>query len=83
VPFTWVTATQAPRSLAVQARTPAGAAREVPAASAAPDELAAKAAVVAISPAGGLRDGREMLHDVRPVVAWDPLFAASFCLLRL
>src|SRR6185437_15721017 len=50
-PFPWVTATQAPRSLAVQARTAAGAAREVSAVSPAPDELAAKAAEVAISPA--------------------------------
>src|SRR5580693_5395114 len=50
-PLPWLTATQTPRSCAVQAGTAAGEARPVSAASAAPDELAAKAAVVAISPA--------------------------------
>src|SRR6266702_7059047 len=50
-PLPWLTATQTPRSSAVQAGTAAGEARPASAASAAPDELAAKAAVVAISPA--------------------------------
>jgi len=94
-PFPWVTATQAPRSLAVQARTAAGAAGVVSAVGMAPDELAAKAAVVAISPAteaaAMTAAARRAAFGIvlrcfmsgRPVVAWDPLFAASFCPLRL
>src|SRR6266702_7087364 len=50
-PLPWLTATQTPRSSAVQTGTAAGEARPASAASAVPDELAAKAAVVAISPA--------------------------------
>src|SRR5215467_7928201 len=49
-PFPWVTATQAPRSPAVQAGTPVAVVRAVSAASTAPDGAAA-AAVTAISPA--------------------------------
>ena len=84
-PLPWATATQAPRSAAVQAGTAAGA---VSAASAVPDELAAKAAVVAISP---VREAAAITAATRravvercfiachPVVAWAPLFAVSFC----
>jgi hypothetical protein len=74
-------------------RTATGAAREVSAVSTAPDELAAKAVEVAISPA---MEAAAITAAARraflgilarcfmsgPVVAWDPLFAASFCPLR-
>ena len=87
-PLPWVTATQAPRSPAEQAGTAAAA---VSAASTVPDELAAKAALAAISP---VREAVAITAAIRravvercfiacrPVVAWAPLFAASFCPLR-
>src|SRR4029077_19856111 len=50
-PLPWLTATQTPRSSAVQAGTAAGETRPASAAGAGPDELAAKAPVAAISPA--------------------------------
>src|SRR6516225_1921839 len=85
-PFPWVTATQAPRSPAVQPGTVAEA-RTVSEVSTVPDELAAKAAEVASSPATEVAamtaaTRRAVLGMVercfmsgRPVVAWDPLFA--------
>src|ERR1700748_929660 len=94
-PFPWVTATQGPRSAAVQARTAAGSVREVSAVSTAPDELAATAAEAAISPAAEAAattvTARRAVFEIvvryfmssRPVVAWDPLFTVSFYLLRL
>ena len=87
-PLPWLTATQAPRSPAVQAGTAAEEARTVPDVSTAPDELAAKAAVLAISPAteaaaitAATRRAVVERYFIsgRPVVAWDPLSAASFC----
>src|SRR6266487_4012404 len=94
-PSLWLTATQAPRSSAVQARTAAGAACEVSAASTAPDEPdepAATAAEVAISPAA---EAAAITAAVRravfgimvryfmldhPVMSWDPRFTASSAL---
>jgi hypothetical protein len=50
-PFPWSTATQAPRSAAVQAGTAAEETRTASEALTVPDEVVAKAAVVTISPA--------------------------------
>ncbi len=73
----------------MQARTAAGAARDVSAASAAPGEPAATAAEVAISPAAEAAAitaaTRRAVFEImvryfmfdHPVIAWDPLFAAS------
>src|SRR5438034_73416 len=94
-PSLWLTATQAPRSSAVQAGAAAGAAGEVSAVSTGPDEPAATAAEAAISPAAEAAAmtaaARRAVFGIvvryfmsgRPVVARDPLFTASICLLRL
>src|SRR6266568_3602933 len=85
-PLPWLTATQAPRSPAVQAGAAAEEARAVSTASTAPDEPAAKAAVVTISPvmaAAITAATRRAVFGVvaryfmsgRPVMARDPLFA--------
>src|SRR6266702_826960 len=85
-PLPWLTATQEPRAPAVQAGAAAEEARAVSPASTAPDEPAAKAAVVTISPvmasAITAATRRAVLGGVaryfmsgRPGMARDPLLA--------